>query len=579
MALEDLLRGARRASIEASNRARAQTGDAPMPMPTEVAPSLTMEDLSRMMQSGEIDPLSAMSGAMQLQGQRNSAAQAGAAERNSLEAAQLSAMSPEERAAYQQNQARDQRYGNDMAWLDPSFQYDPSLLGTAAASQAFADPAAVDAQRRTLAGFEGLAGPAGNAAQQGLSSEWAAVQAGQGAPTFRGDVDQRAVLNAALGYTTNTGPGSLQFDSGARQGEQYGNLQGIIAGGGATAIEMADRARQRADSEAWLRGQREADMADYAERGMTGSGMELMALSADRQSAAGRNSLADLEMAKALEQRRMDAINSAAGLATNMRGQTIDEQGLLNSRATSGLGAASSVANAMRGADYNERTYLDERMLDALGQRTDLAETMRNQSLDAWQSAGDLSTTMRDASFDEAYKRGGAADEFSRFNQEAINNARQTGTQFLQNAYTNMMSARQQWDINNLNNNIGIAEGQRNFDQRENTAASRQADNIAGYDADAFNRALEQFRSTMTGAGNAATERDYDVAREGNQLGQQAGQFGGAAGDAIITYGTSAMGGNNGGSLSKAGTTWAQNGSGGAPAWDPADESTWNYNR
>ena len=389
---------------------------------------------------------------------------------NTVNNAQIASLSPEDRAAYDQGQQRDARYGNDMAWLDPSLQYQPNLLGQSAGSQTFTDPALAAQQQALLTQNQALGTSnlsfQDPSVQQGLASQWAQIQGGQGAPqfmgnsqqqalmqqllgvaapSFKGEGDQRNVLNAAMGFMSNSGPGSLSFDNGARQGEQYGNLQDIIKGGGATAIEMADRQRARADSEAWLRGQREADMADYAERGLTGSGMELLNLAADRQSAAGRNSQADLDMAKALEERRLGAINSAAGLATNMRGQTIDEQGLLNSRATTGLSAASGLANSMRSADIQEqlglnqalqsqalgaagiagtmrgqdmaeKSYLDQRMINALGQQTDLATTMRNQQADeqianrnaqlnALGQAGTLANQMRTSDAQEGQYR------------------------------------------------------------------------------------------------------------------------------------------------------------------------------
>lgn len=495
------------------------------------------------------------------------------------------------RAQEAQVNATNARYGTDLSWLDPSFQYSPELLGQSAGSQAYADPAAIASQNAAMTQAQQFANTnlqfQSPAAQQALMQQWAGIQGGQGAPSFMGnaqqqqilaqlqgiqaprfsgDADQRQVLDAALGFMNNSGPGSLQFDTSGRQAEQYGNLQGIIAGGGATAIEMADRARQRADSEAWLRGQREADMADYAERGLTGSGMELLALSSDRQAAAGRNSLADLETAKALEERRLGAINSAAGLATNMRGQTIDEQGLLSNRATTGLNVAGSVTNSMRDAnireqlglnqalqsqaigaaniagqmrtqDYNERSYLDERTLNALEQQTRLTDSMRTQQANeqigqrnAQQNAlstwANTANSMRDASAQESQYRATSADAFSRYNQDAINSAAQTNTQHLQTAYRDMMNNRQQWEITQNNNNTQLALGLLNYDQRENQAGFNQGTNVGTQTANQFNNGQQNYNGTLTGTGQQANANTSAAQQAYNALYPLMGQVG-----------------------------------------------------
>jgi hypothetical protein len=147
-----------------------------------------------------------------------------------------------------EEQAIEDRFGNDMAWLDEEFQIDPALLGESARSKVEADPNMIAAQQRAL-------------------------------------------------------------DS----------LFGIADAGGATAQERARRAKARGESENWLRGQREADMQNLAERGMAGSGAEILALGNDRQAAAQRNSAADLETDAWLEQRALDALFSGGQLAGEMR--------------------------------------------------------------------------------------------------------------------------------------------------------------------------------------------------------------------------------------------------------------------
>ncbi len=508
-----------------------------------------------------------------------------------------------------QAEALNSRYGNDLSWLDPSFQYNPELLGQSAGSQAYADPTAIAAQNAAMQQAQQYA--TSNLSfqspdqQNALMQQWAGIQSGQGAPTFMGngqqqalmqqllgvkapqfagDGDQRSVLNAAMGLMNNSGPGALKFDNGARQQEQYGNLQDIIKGGGATAIEMADRQRARADSEAWLRGQREADMQQYAERGLTGSGMELLNLSADRQAAAGRNSQADLDMAKALEERRLGAINSAAGLATGMRGQTIDEQGLLNNRATAGLGAASSLANSMRssdiqeqlglnnalqsqftnaagiagqmrGQDMSEKTYLDQRTINALGQQTDLSTKMRDQQaneqianrnaqLSALNTLGSTSSAARQSSAQEGQYRATAADDFTTKNQAAINKAKSDNTGFLQDAYQATMNNRTQTYLGELGLKASLAQNKLASDVGETKAGNSQGIDIAKLTADEINTMLRQYQSLTTGQTNAGIN---DTLTAGQGVADATGKIGAAAGKAVDTIATSVAGGAGGG--------------------------------
>lgn len=546
--------------------------------------------------------------------------------------------SPEEQAVNAQNA----RFGTDLSWLDSAFMQNPALLGDSAVSRVQSDPRAQEAQWGALQRAAQMTDTPlnfqGSGQQQGLMNQWAGVQSGQGAPQFMGgqqqqqlmdrllgvqapqfsgDADQRAVLNQALGLGSNSGPNALAFDTSGRQGEQYGNLQDIIRGGGATAIEMANRQKQRADSESWLRGQREADMADYAERGLTGSGMELLALSGDRQAAAGRNSLADLETAKALEERRLGAINSAAGLATNMRGQTIDEQGLLAQSRLSGLSQAASVANAMRGANIQEQSflnqsareqalqaagiaetmrnqdtqqqqYLDQRMRDALLQQTNLSGQMRDQTMqeqvagrnaqqNALNTSADLATQLRNASFNEANTRAQATDQFSLINADIMNSAMQQNTQFLQNSYQEMMARRQQWEMNRLNQGLGAAQGLMNSDQRDAATGWNQGTQLGMANANQANDAAANYNNALLGQFNTTQQNRLQGAQQFNnlapQMGGAMGQFMGEMASMGVNSASGATGGSGG--LSQPGTTWASSGTGTGTGGTPQYNDLW----
>lgn len=94
----------------------------------------------------------------------------------------------------------------------------------------------------------------------------------------------------------------------ARREEAMGELFGLWDQGGLTANERAKREGARRDAGQWLRGQREADMADLAERGMLGGGAEIATMLGNRQAAADRISREDLDTAAYAEERALNAL-------------------------------------------------------------------------------------------------------------------------------------------------------------------------------------------------------------------------------------------------------------------------------
>ncbi len=413
------------------------------------------------------------------------------------EANPLYGLNDQQLAEYGKNAAIEKRFGGEFSWLDDAFKMNPATLGKSAAAGAKADPNAVAAQWLGLGMSADAAKQSMNfsdpALQQAIASEWQLMQNGGGMPGFEG---------------------------GARQQEQYNNLRDIIAGGGATSIEMADRARQRADSESWLRGQREADLAEYAERGLSGSGMELLALASDRQAAAGRNSLGDLEMAKALEERRLGAINDAG-----------------------------SLAGKMREGDYLEKKYTGDRSLDALKQRTDLQTKMRDQQLAEQKSQADArqqgidsynkaSESLRTNSFDESYKTGNAADDFAKYNADVINESTAGNVDFLRDQYAKTQNNKiDRWKFL-LQNKLATAEDLLAMDQKENLFGSASATEIAGFDTAAWNKARDAYNATMGSAANPTPV--VNAQANTNSTYADAGGVLGRAADTLATSGASA---------------------------------------
>ena len=465
-----------------------------------------------------------------------------------------------------QSAATNARFSSDLSWLDPIFQRQAALVGPSQAAQAQSDAGAIAAQQHSYQSLMDAAGKSlsfqSPAQQEALAKQWAAVQGGQGAPQFAGPGQQQSLYDTILGQSGGANAG-LSFDSGARQQEQYGNLQGIIAGGGADTIEMARRQAQRADQESWLRGQREADMQNLAERGMAGSGAELLATSSANQAAAGRNSLADLQTAAALEERRLGAINSAAGLASTMRGNTIDEQALLNQARTSNWGTLSGLANQMRSADFLEKSYLDKRGLDALTAQTDLANQMRGQQASEQIAQGNLqaqnlgnaaniANQARSQTWNENFGRGQAADTVAQLNAAAVNSAASANQQHLSQGYQAMQEMRQQAALAKMQMALQTGVAMTAQDIQETLGAFNQSTNIAGQTAGQFNTGNANYNGTMTGTGQIGGQNLLNATiGQNNAAGNLAGAVGNVAGDIVAQ--ASGMGGAAGGQNGNAG--------------------------
>lgn len=431
------------------------------------------------------------------------------------------------KAAAEARAARDaqtaqlnEKYGSEYSWAqNPEFLMNPVLLGQSQRALAQSDPMA------QLAQYAGL-----GKANELMNTDF----------SFMGPEQQQQMLDLVKQMAIKAqDPKSFEFDRSGRQDEQYGNYQGIIAGGGADAIERAMRLRARQDSESWLRGQREADLQSYGERGLGGSGMELQSLSQAQQGAAGRNALADAEMAAALEKRKMDAIGGASDLASMMRQQAIDEQKLYAGSQDSILATGATIANAMRQAQLDEQ----------LG-----ARKAQNDTLSTY---GDLASKIRDASFDEAHKRATGADDFEKINVDAKNAARDSNTAFYQKTYADLMERKfREWQ-EKVRTGTGAASTLLGTDERENNAASNQATGLAKDSALTWNDAAEQFRKELLGTMNDTS--DNRIAADQNRNSQIPGAFeiGGRWAETLASmgmgaYGGEAMGGAGGGGMAGA---------------------------
>lgn len=494
-------------------------------------------------------------------------------------------------------QAIEDRFGHDMSWLDPAFQYQATTAPQITTQDALqygttADPAAQAAQRRAVdqlfarsnagasgderyamqelrgsigdlnwladrgataderAALSGMSGAAGDLIERG--------RAGATAEERTAIADQRRVMESLFG-DYERGASDVELEAQDAQRRAMGELFGLWDSGGATALERARRAQARAESENWLEGQRLADMQDLAERGMSGSGAELASLQADRQAAASRLSMADLETDAALEERAMQALLSGSGVAGellagegNIQARRLQQLfgagdaargisgtlGDIEGRSTQQLAAGGGLyGDVAQGWGNVENRGLQARLgaADAAGAYGGIAGSVESRALEALLGAERGASAMRSAS--DAYV-GANADRMldaATFNADMINRAAQQNTQFLQNAYRDTMADRLRWAMHETALRSGIAQSLLGSDIQETQFGYGQGYDTAASDVAGRNNAQSNYNTTTLGAYTGLTPlvtgaaQDQSRAaggglRAGGETIQQAGQ-------------------------------------------------------
>lgn len=101
---------------------------------------------------------------------------------------------------------------------------------------------------------------------------------------------------------------------------------GMYAQGGLSAADLAGQQLGRQQVGMQIRGQREADQASLAARGMGGSGAQLASLMGGQQAGAGAYANLDAQMQIAAQQRALAALGQYGELAGQMRGQSFGEE-------------------------------------------------------------------------------------------------------------------------------------------------------------------------------------------------------------------------------------------------------------
>ena len=138
------------------------------------------------------------------------------------------------------------------------------------------------------------------------------------------------------------------------------SMQEIGTSGGLTAADKAQLSRVQGDVAQADRGRREAILQRMSARGMGGSGMELLAQLQSSQGATDRASQAGLDISGMAQQRALQALNQAGGMAGGIRGQDFGEQ--------SQIAAAQDAISKFNAANTQQSNQFNAGVLNNTGQ-------------------------------------------------------------------------------------------------------------------------------------------------------------------------------------------------------------------
>jgi hypothetical protein len=204
----------------------------------------------------------------------------------------------------------------------------------------------------------------------------------------------------------------------------------------------------------------------------------------------------------------------------------------------------------------------------AAGQRMSMANLqtesmLQDRALQSLMEGNKIAGQVRSSSFDEGQARGTAQDEFTAMNNNLINGAKTSNTDFLRQSKANLEQQKYDAWQRGMDRGVGAAEGLMDFDAGQNAAGFAQGAETAKSDADAFNNANAAVRDTVNRLGDAP--RDNFAASSGAD-----GAWSAAANnDAAATEDMFAGGGKVGDGFTN---IVASGFSGGATAAKPDDE-------
>jgi hypothetical protein len=142
---------------------------------------------------------------------------------------------------------------------------------------------------------------------------------------------QQGIITPEMAQSIMQDPSLMEKVTGSPEAQSaqmqaLSQLQGISTQGGMTTGDKATLAEINAANAAKERGSREALAMNARERGVGGSGIDMVSQMINQQSAAGNENLQGLEVAKTAQQRALDAIAQSGQLGGQIEGQKFGEQ-------------------------------------------------------------------------------------------------------------------------------------------------------------------------------------------------------------------------------------------------------------
>jgi hypothetical protein len=418
-----------------------------------------------------------------------------------------------------------------------------SLNYTSQGAQAYADPQSIQAEYAALGQLQ-------NAANGGLNVTSQAAQ-------VYADPALVAAQQKGVDALWNVSQGANDVSVGQMDPAAYAAQQDALAQyKGLTTPKLTDAERfiyenERLGAERDERANREAVMSGLRQRGMGGSGMELVNSQLANQQTSQNRLLGDLGANAQAVNRSMAALAGYGGLSSTMSQQANDLGTSNANRRTAALGMYTDQAGQMRSRAFDEAfsrgTAADQvamsnmnRQLQAEGMSFDAAGNIRNQSFNEEYSRGiaadnasannqqtqlsggiaygNMANTQRQQSFNEAFQRGSAADQTAQFNRQQSIGVSEWNDQFNQNERDS------QW-----NRGLGMANTtlRTNEDNALNTTNGYNAGQIVNRDTTARTQ-------QSIGAQDAANSRTFNNANYANGQLWDLGQ--GMVGDAQNSF-------------------------------------------
>lgn len=177
-------------------------------------------------------------------------------------------------------------------------------------------------------------------------------------------------------------------------------LQDISSNGGLTAADMAKLSRISSEEQSKERGAREAILQNAQQRGVGGSGIELLAQLQNQQSSADRQAQRDLDVAAMAQDRALQALQQSGSLSGQLRTQDFNEQSQI---------AAAKDAISQFNAQNRQQTNIANVNAKNSAQAANLAERQRiaDSNVATKNNQQQFNKQLAQQDFENRYKKAG----------------------------------------------------------------------------------------------------------------------------------------------------------------------------